>query len=62
MPSYEISCHRDDGTIVLKYSVECTGDTHARTLANGLTMKEPRWLEVWRGESLIYVEPPQRMN
>ena len=62
MPSYEISCHKDDGTIVLKYSVQCTGDTHARTLASALPLREPQWLEVWRGERLIFVEPPKRPN
>ena len=56
MPDYEISCHRRDGTTVLQYSVQCSGDQHARLLAHSLKTGESRKLEIWRGENLIYAE------
>jgi hypothetical protein len=57
MPDYEISCHKDDGTTVLQYAVQCSGDLHARLLANSLRASAGGNLEVWRGDALIYAEP-----
>ena len=57
MPNYEISCHRDDGTMVLKYSLQCTGDVHARSVANTIRSSAGDQIQVWRGEMLIYEEP-----
>jgi hypothetical protein len=57
MPAYEI-CYLDtEGALTYKFAAECTDDKRAKVLAHAMKLPGAKRLEVWSGETLIYVRP-----
>ncbi len=57
MPAYEI-CYLDtQGALTYKFNADCDDDNRAKVLAHAMKAPGAKRLEVWSGQTLIYVRP-----
>ncbi len=57
MPSYEIRYSDAQGERLETFVVPCGGDKQARILAHAMRPRAARRIEVFDGDTLIYVRP-----
>ncbi len=57
MPSYEIRYDDAQGERLEPFVVPCGGDKQERILAHAMRPRAARRIDVWAGDTLIYVRP-----